>query len=243
MLDWVSFQALAALYPETLVRLSGDSLALFLCTVSQTEEKEYWIGETTRLPDATEWDAIEALTAKAYGELMVEEECPPTMPLGMIFPFGTTDPPVGSLECDGTEYLRVDYPALYAALDAAFVVDADHFVTPDLRGRVTVGAGAGSGLTAYDVGETGGEEAHTLVTDELPYHTHTLTDPSHDHTYFRPNMDGAAILSGTQSVRTRTQVSTGAANADITPGFTGADTPHENRQPFVALRFAIWSSI
>lgn len=40
--------------------------------------------------------------------------------------------------------------------------------TPDLRGRSTMGAGAGAGLTARTNGQILGEETHLLITAEIP---------------------------------------------------------------------------
>lgn len=40
--------------------------------------------------------------------------------------------------------------------------------TPDLRGRVMMGAGAGAGLTARTNGQILGEETHLLITAEIP---------------------------------------------------------------------------
>jgi microcystin-dependent protein len=68
--------------------------------------------------------------------------------------------------------------------------------TPDLRGRVVVGAIAGvpggaldsavdPGASAfnpnYSLGTTAGTNSITLITTQIPTHNHTLTDPSHFH--------------------------------------------------------------
>jgi microcystin-dependent protein len=47
------------------------------------------------------------------------------------------------------------------------------FQLPDLAGRVAVGTGQGPGLSLYNLGEAGGEENHTLISTEMPAHTHT----------------------------------------------------------------------
>lgn len=83
--------------------------------------------------------------------------------------------PAYLLFCDGSTYNRVDYPDLYALLDSAFITDADHFTTPDLRGRTVIGANG-----TYAVGSSGGESTHTLTSTEMPSHTHT--QDSHNHT-------------------------------------------------------------
>lgn len=61
--------------------------------------------------------------------------------------------------------------------------DYFNFVTPDTRGRVVLGTGTGSGLTARTIGATGGEETHTLTGLEsgTNVHNHGITDPSHSH--------------------------------------------------------------
>jgi len=235
-LDWLKFQSIAADTSETTVRLSADSLTLFLFTAGLTTI-DRWAG-TDGEPDETETDAIDTMLATAYAELMTEVIV--SVPIGVIFPFMTENPPAGSLECDGTEYLRVDYPALYAALDAAFITDADHFVTPDLRGRAPIGVGTGSGLSAYAQGDTGGEETHTLTEAELAVHDHTVTDHGHLHSNInaavflanaRGNLSSGIAIQGTRN--------TELATADITVDNAGSGTAHENRQPYLALRFAV----
>jgi len=92
--------------------------------------------------------------------------------IGTIFAHALAVAPVGSLACDGATYLRADYPALYDALDAAFIVDPTHFRVPDARGRNLIGTGQGAGLTNRTIDGAGGEETHTLVTAEMPSHQH-----------------------------------------------------------------------
>ena len=55
------------------------------------------------------------------------------------------------------------------------------FNVPDLRGRTSVGAGTGSGLTKRILGVTGGEENVTLSISQIPSHNHTFTDYGHSH--------------------------------------------------------------
>lgn len=73
---------------------------------------------------------------------------------------------------------------IFAAIGIAFGSGdgSTTFNVPDMRGRVSVGAGTGSGLTARALGAGGGEEGHTLTADEMPSHNHggsTGTDSAH----------------------------------------------------------------
>jgi len=232
--DWQVFQPLAASYSGHIVRLSGESLALFLSTEELTEIDRWQSGADT--PTGTEQDEIEALVALAYEELMVNPL------LGTIQPFATDSTPNGMLECDGTTYLRTDYPDLYAALDAPFIVDADHFTVPDLRSRTLVAAGTGAGLTTYAPGDTGGEEAHVLTTAELAAHNHAVTDLGHTHTESAAVASiGAAITGVPVPSAVPIPGVTGLSGTGISIQNTGADTAHENRQPYLALRFGIWA--
>jgi microcystin-dependent protein len=79
------------------------------------------------------------------------------------------------------------FPKLWDALPATFKSGSD-IILFDMRGRVTVGAGQGSGLTNRVLGAINGAETHTLTTAQLPSHAHTInhghtaTQASHSHT-------------------------------------------------------------
>ena len=60
------------------------------------------------------------------------------------------------------------------------------FGLPPMAGRTVIAKGAGAGLTARTVGQTGGEEKHTQTAAEMPVHTHTFTGTpvgNHSHTF------------------------------------------------------------
>lgn len=157
--------------------------------------------------------------------------------IGSVFPYlnGTTPP--NCLPCDGSEHLKTDYPNLYALLDAAFIVDADTFKTPDLRGATVIGVGEAISGTIYAVGEIGGTEQVTLITAQIPAHTHTDSGHFHtsDTTVPAPTLVGEipSPLGGSASIPTVT----GTASANITS--TGGDEAHQNMQPFVAIKYAV----
>ncbi len=144
--------------------------------------------------------------------------------------------PAGWLECDGSTHLRTDWPNLYATLDTIFIVDADHFVVPDLRGRSIVGVGSGPGLTTRAMGDVGGEEAHVLTVAELASHTHTDTGHTHVEGTATPAV-GAAITGVPVPSAVPSVGVTGSGSAVITN--TGSGTAHNTMHPFLAVRYII----
>ena len=64
--------------------------------------------------------------------------------------------------------------------------------TPDLRDKFIIGAG-----NKYSVGATGGEETHTLTVNEMPSHTHSLSNVrtsssgAHSHTIKKERNGGS----------------------------------------------------
>jgi len=117
------------------------------------------------------------------------------------------------LPFDGVQRDRVDYPLLYAVLDAAFIDDADLFTLPDWSGRALIVAGDG-----YEIGDTGGSETVTLETTHLP----PLSATGHSH-YPDIDLEGPEIP----------QAAPGLTYATQLPVKTGAATGHNNMPPYM----------
>ena len=207
------------------------------------------LGALLVLTDERNWeqaggvDTVQEAVTKMADMISNVTECS-TM-IGQILTVATAAPPPLTLECDGTEYLRVDYPELYAALDPAFVIDADTFEVPDLRGSAIIGEGLGDGKTSRAIGETGGDEEVVVTLSEMPEHSHdaSANASSLPSTQRGPigNLWGQEAAGTTATYRPG--VSDGQMSIDaVTVSSTGSGDAHENMQPFIVLRFVIVAS-
>lgn len=165
-------------------------------------------------------------------------------PAGTSLPYRGGVIPFGYLAEDGSVVSRTTYARLFQAIGTTYGAGdgSTTFKLPDSRGRVDVGSGAGSGLSARTLGATGGAETHQLTEAELASHTHIQnshnhTQNSHSHNVYGSNNStttvkeiGAAAVTGIMGsadagsgTRGYFSVTSGAAGApqkyiqDVTP--------------------------
>jgi microcystin-dependent protein len=110
--------------------------------------------------------------------------------------------------------------------------------TPDLRNRFVVGAGS-----TYAVNATGGS-ADAIVVSHTHTATSTVTDPGHNHEYFRvaagsPQVDGKdlASLLYQLSVSQQTSTQTTGITVGTTVASTGSSGTNANLPPYYALAY------
>lgn len=226
------------------VAFSAESVAVLFFASGFLDVRANWL-DTGEFPldevtDA-DWDAIEKLVAEVYSTLM-------NPLIGQILPVALATMPPNMLLCDGQAYARTQYPQLYAALDTVFIVDADNFIVPDLRGRVPIGSGTGSGLTSRTIGDQGGNETVSLTAAQNGTHSHTITDTGHTHGERAQDNTAAFSTVGGGTSRSvqggsignaATRINTDAATTGIALGNSGSGSPHTNMQPFLCLNFGI----
>lgn len=96
--------------------------------------------------------------------------------LGEIRMFAGSFAPEGWALCDGSMLSVSAYQALFSLIGAIYGGDGvSTFALPDLRGRIPVGMGNGTGLTPRVIGQNGGGETAALPDGSyLPPHTHAL---------------------------------------------------------------------
>ena len=163
----------------------------------------------------------------------------------MIIMFGGNFAPRGWALCNGQILSIAQNTALFSLLGTTFGGNGQTtFALPDLRGRTPVHTGQGPGLSSYSLGQVGGTESVTLLTNNLPAHTHSL------------NVNNAAANANTASsnylatsngsfagdpitVNTFSNAAPNAAMGAQAIGATGNNVPINNIQPYLAVNYII----
>src|SRR6476620_11735329 len=96
--------------------------------------------------------------------------------IGEIRMFGGNFAPVGWAFCDGSLISISENDALFNLIGTTYGGDGQStFGLPDLRGRLPVHQGQGTGITqSYVIGELAGVETVTLTTQQIPSHNHAF---------------------------------------------------------------------
>jgi microcystin-dependent protein len=139
--------------------------------------------------------------------------------------------PKGWALCNG-QFLPINQnQALFSLLGTMYGGNGQTtFALPDLRGRTPIHVGNGN-----TQGQAGGEVAHTVSIAEMPTHTHVLNGTSTAGTAPIPLTN----LLGTGATQLYSPPANPAAMNVASVGNTGGSQPHENRQPYSVLNFAI----
>ena len=170
--------------------------------------------------------------------------------------------PLGWMFCDGTLLSINNYQVLYSVIGTTYGGDGvNTFGGPDLRGRVPIGTGQGSGLTNVVLGQKIGTETVTLLLPNLPAHSHsapvnattvpfavkvseaasTLHAAATDSQLGQPMTDSMPTLGyiAANPDKTMSDSSLNANGLTITTTSMGGSLPHENMQPFLTTNYII----
>ncbi len=154
---------------------------------------------------------------------------------------GFNFPPKGFAFCNGQLLAIAQNQALFSLLGTQYGGNGQtNFALPNLQGRTPVGFGnsvdPGWNPSPYNIGETGGVENVTLLSTQLPTHTHGLVGTSgaadvrtaRNNYYAKSTLDMYALTNGPQ-----------VALSQATLGPQGNTQPHTNVQPYLAINFCI----
>lgn len=162
--------------------------------------------------------------------------------IGEIRMLPYTFAPDGWLLCAGGSYSIREYQTLYAVIGTIYGGDGQTtFKVPNLSGGFPIGTGQGPGLTNRPLGSTGGENAVTLSVNTSPTHTHSVVTDGIVGSTPNPAGQYTARDAFNNKFLNNPDVNTlqPMANQSLSPAGAATVSPHENRQPCLALNFCI----
>jgi len=155
--------------------------------------------------------------------------------VGEIRMVGFNFAPQGWAFCNGQTMAISDNEVLFNLIGTTYGGDGvNTFNLPNLQGRIPFHQGTNAGNTMV-IGQIAGSENVTLITNQLPAHTHTLAANSTAGTQPSP-AGGYWAQSTLDQFSTETPAHT-MDPSSILP--VGGSQPHDNMPPFQVLNFVI----
>jgi microcystin-dependent protein len=149
--------------------------------------------------------------------------------------FGFNFPPTGWAFCNGQLLPLSQNTALFSLLGTTYGGDGKStFALPDLQGNVPLHPGQGQGLSLYDLGQAGGSSTVTLLTSEIPVHSHSFT--ATEEIVNENNVTNNFFGAGESRYAPAANVTQMAPQA-LPPA--GGDLPHNNMMPYLVVNFCI----
>jgi microcystin-dependent protein len=154
--------------------------------------------------------------------------------IGEIRMFAGNFAPLNWNFCDGSILAISQNDALFNLIGTTYGGDGvQTFALPDLRGRVPVHQASG-----YVLGQVSGSETVTLVTSQLPQHSHLLAASSNAATADSPQGNYPAQWSDMQYSNPSVQPANASMNSGVMTA-VGNNQPHDNMMPYQCISFII----
>ena len=158
--------------------------------------------------------------------------------IGEIMLTGAVYCPRGWAEAAGQMVPISQNQALYSVYGTTYGGDGSKtFALPDLRGRIAMGQGAGTGLTPRNQGQMTGTETTTLTISQMPPHNHILTASTAAPNTGTAANNSFAQFAGTSAYTSTVSPRTIMAQQTIAPAGGGA--PFSTMQPSLTLRYCV----
>lgn len=147
--------------------------------------------------------------------------------------------PKGWALCNGQLLAIAQNTALFSILGTTYGGNGTTtFGLPNLQSRVPIHAGTGAGLSTYVLGQQAGVESVTLLTSQMPSHSHTVNAVASGGNQASPEGGSLAV----ESTGTSLDYSNAAPTSPMNPAMIAAignDQPHTNIQPYLVVNFII----
>jgi len=162
--------------------------------------------------------------------------------LGAIFLFAGNFAPRGYELCQGQLLSISQNTALFSILGTTYGGNGTTtFALPDLRCRAAVGQGQGPGLNPVDLGQVTGTQTVTLLTTNLPAHTHSLNASNAQGANADPtnNLIATPVDSSFNSLSAFNAPPANAVMSPTSVGLTGNNIPVSIQNPILGLNYII----
>jgi microcystin-dependent protein len=166
--------------------------------------------------------------------------------LGQIVMFAGNFAPTGTAFCDGQVMSISQNTALFSLLGIQYGGNGTStFALPNLQGSVPVHQGQGPGLSQYLIGQSSGSQDVTLLTTQMPAHSHTFSASTAVATGSSPSgLMPATPTAANASAYAVSQSSPYPAlvKATMNPescSVSGGSQPHSNMMPTLFISFLI----
>lgn len=155
-----------------------------------------------------------------------------------IFPFNFA--PTGWALCNGQLMPISQNTALFSLLGTTYGGDGrTTFALPNLQGMAPLQQGQGPGLSLYDLGQAAGTDSVTLLTSEMPSHSHSVGVNSNPGNLQSPASNlilGRSQRANAYQDNTTQNLVTMNANA---LSVAGGSLPHNNLMPYLTVNFCV----
>lgn len=164
--------------------------------------------------------------------------------VGEIQMSGFNFSPTGFASCNGALLAISQNTALFSLLGTYYGGDGrSTFALPNFQGRAASSYGQGPGLSLRDHGEVFGSESVTLLSSEIPAHTHGVNAFSQTvagtGTGKPVNNGGLSFLASSTTSKTFINAPLNTTLGYNMVAVSGGSLPHSNQQPYLALNFCI----
>lgn len=139
--------------------------------------------------------------------------------------------------CDGQLLAVSQNDALFSLLGTIYGGDGrTTFGLPDMRGRLSVHAGTGPGLSPRRLGAKAGAENVTLTANQMPSHSHAYNGSTAAGNL---NSPAGNVLAGRASDATYIETPASAQMSPNSVDNTGGSQSHTNLMPYLCVNYII----
>ncbi|WP_066584551.1 phage tail protein [Sphingomonas pruni] len=143
--------------------------------------------------------------------------------------------------CDGQIMAISQNTALFSLIGTFYGGNGTStYALPDLRGRAAMHQGNGAGLSPRVIGEVAGENSVTLLSQEMPMHSHAISGAViANSTPVGTPASNTLFTNSSPNQLYGTVVGNPVNLAPQSITIVGGSQPHNNTQPYLAVTFII----